>query len=125
MRIFDTIQRLHDSLDYHAARHNVLTANLAHIDTPGYRPLELERTFHNTLQAEMKAPGHIAVGSARGSGRVIEDPSMAEGGDGNRVNLDREAVKVAANNIRYDVVSTLVSGALSSLSWAASDGRNG
>jgi len=43
--------------------------------------------------------------------------------DGNFVSLDREAAKVAANQSRYDVVATLVTSELASLSFAASDGR--
>src|ERR1700733_9406255 len=35
MRILGTVERLSAGLDYHLARHNLLTANLAHADTPG------------------------------------------------------------------------------------------
>jgi flagellar basal body rod protein FlgB len=45
------------------------------------------------------------------------------GADGNSVSLDREAVKIASNNIRYDAVSSMVAGRLESLLWAARDAR--
>jgi flagellar basal body rod protein FlgB len=54
---------------------------------------------------------------------VISDPSAAAGYDGNGVNVDREASKLAANNVRYDALATLVSNELSGLEWAAGDGR--
>jgi flagellar basal body rod protein FlgB len=39
------------------------------------------------------------------------------------VNLDREAVKIAANNLRYDAVTTVTRSKLEDMLWAARDGR--
>ncbi len=132
MRILDSVESLHASLDYHLARHDVLTANLAHADTPGFRPLELQRTgaFEGALHAALKttSPGHIA-GSQTSDGQswhVVQDTTaQATGSDGNAVSLDREAVKIATNQIRYDTLASLVQGQLSGLEWAANDGRGG
>jgi flagellar basal body rod protein FlgB len=41
------------------------------------------------------------------------------------VSLDREAVKVSANHVRYESISTLVSGQLASILWAVTDGKGG
>jgi flagellar basal-body rod protein FlgB len=125
------IDTLRAGLDYHLARHNLLTANLSHVDTPGFRPLDLERKvpFAGALHTAMAStqPGHLG-----GSGssvarteqiRVIPDPAAVAGEDGNAVNLDREAVKIAANNIHYDAIASLVADQLTTLSWAANDGR--
>jgi flagellar basal body rod protein FlgB len=57
------------------------------------------------------------------SGRVFEDPSAGAGNDLNYVSLDREAAKLAANQIRYDVSSTLASAELAQLAYAVSDGK--
>ena len=57
------------------------------------------------------------------SGRVFEDPTAGAGNDRNFVSLDREAAKVAANQVRYDVISTLVAAELGDLSYAANDGH--
>ncbi len=56
---------------------------------------------------------------------MIEDPGAAAGADGNGVDLDREAVKIASNQMRYDVIAQLASSQLASLAWAASDGKHG
>ncbi len=56
---------------------------------------------------------------------VIADPTAAAGADGNGVNIDREAAKIAANNVRYDALASLVSGELGGLSWAVNDGKGG
>jgi flagellar basal-body rod protein FlgB len=130
MRILDSVEHLRAGMDYHLARHNLLTANLAHVDTPGFRPLDLQRAgaFEGALQTALAAPqpGHIALphGSSGEAWRVVEgSPGQAGGLDGNGVNVDREAVKIATNQIRYDTLATLVQNELSGLAWAANDGK--
>lgn len=128
MGILDTAERIHRGLDFHLQRHNLLTSNLAHIDTPGYRPLDLSRgaSFEDELNAALAVtdPQHIS-GSRPTSERfaVIEDPTSAPGLDGNAVSVDREAVKIAANQLRYDTLAVLETQQLANLDWAANDGR--
>ncbi|MFO0553035.1 MAG: flagellar basal body rod protein FlgB [Polyangiaceae bacterium] len=127
MKFLGAIDGLSQSLDYHVARHAVLAANLANVDTPGYRPLELERVdgFDSTLASAMSKTDERHLGVAPGglATKVIVDNTSAPDADGNAVSLDREAAKLTANNIRFETVSTLVSAALSRLSYAANDGR--
>lgn len=129
MNLFSNIQPLHAALDYHLERHNVLASNLAHVDTPGYVPRDLARVdpFASIMSvaARTTAPGHLAVAPLMGleTGRVFEDRWEGGGQDGNFVSLDREAGKLAANQLRYDVTSAVVSAQLAELSYAAQDGR--
>jgi flagellar basal-body rod protein FlgB len=131
--VFTPIDSLHGALDYHLERHNVLMSNVAHVDTPGYRPVDLGRvedagSFEAVLGVAMAktSPTHLtapdgAAGSA--SGYTFEDLAAGAGRDGNYVSLDREAAKVAANHIRYDVVSAVASAELKQLMFAANDGK--
>ncbi len=130
MRILDGVEHLRAALDYHLARHNLLTANLAHVDTPGFKPLDLQRSgaFEGAMQTALATtqPGHIALPHATNgeSWRVVQDASaQAAGPDGNGVSLDRETVKIATNQIRYDTISSLTQNELSGLVWAANDGK--
>jgi len=135
MGLLDAVERLHVGLDYHLARHNLLTSNLAHLDTPDYKPLDLQRTaspFGAAMQLAMTQTesGHQSgsVQAARGEEggwKAVEDASATPGYDGNAVSVDREAAKIAANQVRYDALASLVSGELSGLSWAVNDGRGG
>lgn len=129
MKLLDSVEQLRVGLDYHLARHNLLTSNLAHVDTPGFKPKDLERrtSFEGSLKAALVATDarHFGAGAVDKGFRIISDIGAAPGLDGNSVSIDRESVKIAANNIRYETISTLVGNELSSLSWAANDGRNG
>ena len=132
MALIDPVEHLRGALDYHLSRHNLLASNLAHIDTPGYKPVDLERTgenFDGALHVALATTqeGHLASAGTTGSGgsvgKIVEDPGAAAGGDGNGVDLDREAVKIASNQMRYDMLAQLASSELAGLSWAVTDGK--
>jgi flagellar basal-body rod protein FlgB len=131
MALLDSVVRLQAGLDYHLARANLLTANLTQIDTPNYSPVDLERggDFQSTLHVAMASTHPEHFGQPEGEAgseeafRVVRDPGTTRGLDGNGVNVDREAAKIAANNVRYDALASLVTGELSGLEWAATDGR--
>jgi flagellar basal-body rod protein FlgB len=133
--LFASIQPLHAALDYHLERHSVLASNVAHVDTPGYKPNDLARvdgadatSFDGVLDVAMARTneGHLSVGNGAASdieGRTFQDLSAGVGNDGNYVSLDREAAKVASNQIRYDVVSAIVSAELRGMHFAATDAK--
>lgn len=134
MSLLDAVERLRVGLDYHLQRHNVLVSNLAQAETPNYKPLDLARSsFDGELNVALAATsaGHIGVTSGAGAGpaaeqfRVIEDTSAKAGADGNAVDIDREAVKISTNQMRYDMLAQLASAELGGLEWAANDGKSG
>lgn len=128
--LFNTIAPLNYALDFHLERHNLLASNIANVDTPRYKPNDLARIgedgFESVMQLAMARThdAHLRVGDAEPLvGRVFEDLSAGGGADGNFVSLDREAGKLAANRLRYDIVSVLVKSELDGLLRAASDGK--
>ncbi len=133
--LFSAVGSLHAALDYHLERHTVLSSNVAHVDTPGFHPHDLRRVepmadFGNALSVAMERTNgaHFQTPNAEAAvleGRVFEDLSAGAGNDGNYVSLDREAAKVAANQLRYDTVTAIVSAELRQLAYAAGDGKGG
>jgi flagellar basal-body rod protein FlgB len=133
--LFSAVAPLHAALDYHLERHTVLSSNIAHVDTPGFHPHDLRRvdhaeSFDSALSVAMQRTNaaHFQTPNADAAaleGRVFEDLSAGAGNDGNYVSLDREAAKTAANQLRYDVVSAIVSAELRQLSYAVTDGKGG
>jgi flagellar basal-body rod protein FlgB len=129
MGLLDSVNALHAGLVYHLSRHNLLVSNLTHVDTPNYKPLDIQRTsgFESSLRVALVAtdPSHFGVAEGTATKepyKVVEDPGAAVGADGNGVSIDREAAKIAANQVRYETLASLVSGELSGLEWAATDG---
>jgi flagellar basal-body rod protein FlgB len=131
--LFDAIQPLHRSLDFHTERHNVLASNIANVDTPGFRALELIRgeaggddlgfggpplRLATSHERHFPRPG---AASEPDLGEVREDPTAQIGADGNSVSLDREMSKLAANDLRYETATALVRSHLGGLRYAAGD----
>jgi len=133
--LFSGVAPLSYALDFHLERHNLLAANLANVDTPRYKPLDLARvgndgdangSFEQAMQVALTRTNeaHLQVpGVDPLVGRVFQDLSAGGGADGNYVSLDRESGKLAANRLRYDMVSVLVKSQLDALMRAASDGK--
>lgn len=129
--LFQGVGPLSQALSFHMERQNVLASNVAHVDTPGYRPMEVARApsqdFGQALSVAMTRTSEAHLGGTQGNavtqGRVHESPDVQAGLDGNYVSLDIEATKLAENQLRFEVVSTLTSAQLKQLSFVASDGR--
>ncbi len=124
-RIYDAVNRLEVAMSYHRERHSVLASNVAHLDTPGYRPLDLQRApAPEATQPWLTAPGH-QVGPAGGETRtVVDDGGALVGPDGNAVQLERELAKIDANRVRYGTSAELVSRRMALLRYAAGDGNS-
>jgi flagellar basal-body rod protein FlgB len=121
---FGTLDTLQSALTFHRERHTVLAGNIANLDTPGYKPLDLERTTATEgAQLAVTADGHIASGPASGGiVRSFTDTDQLQSPDGNAVELERELSKIDANRARYATASELVSRRIALLRYAAGDG---
>jgi len=121
---FSTIDSLQAAMTFHRERHTVLAGNIANLDTPGFKPLDLQRTTPaEGTQLAVTEDGHIAT-TAASSGVVtsFSDGGQLQGADGNAVELERELSKIDANRTRYATASELVSRRVALLRYAAGDG---
>lgn len=127
--LFSTVAMAHRALDYHARRQNILASNLANVDTPGFRALEIVRrpgedSFGKLALARTRSD-HLRRLDAKGVAgeEILEDPTATVGIDGNAVALEREMAKLAANDLRYHAVAGMVRRKLGELRYVANDGR--
>ena len=146
MKIFDTtLGQLERSLDVRLLRHNLLAANLANADTPGFRPKDVDFTaamasvsnrpeVSSTVQVLTTAPSHIEPGVPIGSASpqdaglspkdlpVVDVPSQNASLDGNTVDLDRTMVAMAENALQYSASARAAGRKLAILKYVVSDG---
>lgn len=117
--IFDsTIKTLISSMDLRATRHRYLASNIANIDTPGYKAVdikfadELRRAGSNGAAPRLVGtnPGHIGTGSRAWtpSPEVITTGTAGQALDGNSVGVEREMVKLSENTMMYTVSTKLL-----------------
>lgn len=121
---FSSLDTMQSALTFHRERHTVLAGNIANLDTPGYKPLDLQRTTPTEATTlAVTSDGHI--GGAAGARSVVTaftDTDQTQGPDGNAVQLERELSKIDANRARYATSSELVSRRIAMLRYAAGDG---
>ena len=110
--------RAHTTLDlgrfltYLSKRQEVIAANIANADTPGYKTLEVEPPIDFSA----------ALQEARDS--VTEARGLTTRNDGNNVSIDREARLLAENSVRFNLATQLLRGQLKSLRSAIEEGRS-
>ena len=128
--IFDGLGEIRQSLDYHLARQNLISGNLANVDTPGYAPKELKRTdaagkSEFALLLETSDPEHLTpAGDSDAKGFKVEEERMEiPGNDLNYVSMDHEMARLGANTLRFKVLGKLMTHQLGILRYAAQNGR--
>lgn len=135
-RLFDKhFTLLHKSLDFRFLRQNMLAANIANAETPGYKAKDL--IFERALGKAMHAhePGPLRVTDPRHfDGRdakplELVTPTTIRSGnpvgslDGNSVDLEREMAKLGENQVVYQVMSQIISSRLRSLRHVITEGE--
>jgi flagellar basal-body rod protein FlgB len=128
--MFNVVNRLRTSLDYHASRHGVLSSNIANAETPGFKPLELLRETQTETGAQLPmvatSTAHVGPANQDAAGyETREDRTASAGANGNSVSLEHEMSKLAANDIRFEGAVKIVSQQLGMLRYAANDGSGG
>ncbi|MCK6552575.1 flagellar basal body rod protein FlgB [Myxococcota bacterium] len=129
---FQTVDALERAMTFHRDRHTVLAGNLANVNTPGYRPLDLVRVEEKTAGAAASVLAttnarHVAVAPGSEATDGTRTEAVADGvdttdRDGNAVAMERELAKLNANRTQYAAASELVSRRLAMLRYGASDG---
>lgn len=98
-------------------RQNVISGNIANVNTPKYKPRELQ--FEEELQSALNLDARGKVSrTSQGHMPAVFDPEkfgpewykrwvprVVHGED--RVNLDKEMVKMAKNNLQYNALSQI------------------
>jgi flagellar basal-body rod protein FlgB len=95
--LFDLAEK---RLNWTAQRQNVLAANIANANTPGYRGHDIQSFDRmlagvSTLSPAQTQPGHLAGTQVSGMASLTRDASATKSIDGNGVAVDEQLVKVA------------------------------
>jgi len=115
-----TISLLERSLDLRTLNQRVLASNIANMDTPNYKAVELEvaeemnrgeksnpgislvRTHVNHLPVQNKAMNRVKLKAAKA-------PDFSLRGDGNTVDIDRTMGRLAKNTLLFNAATQLIS----------------
>ena len=119
----DNYQLARKLLDVAALRHEAIATNVANVETPGFRRLDIAPDFAVQLKAQLDA-GTLAKSGDRLRPQLAEDQTARSiRPDGNTVEMERELLAMNRNAVEYDYLSEVVSNNLKQLRLAIT-GRN-
>jgi flagellar basal-body rod protein FlgB len=111
-----SMERLEHFLDLVSFRHELISSNLANVDTPGYRTQDVD--FEAEMRrAEQRVEGMPAMPHVKEIKGLIERP------DGNNVSLERETLALARIQLQYHAGVELIRNEIHTLQSAINEGK--
>jgi len=111
-------------LDVDVARYKLITANLANVDTPGYRTRDLD------FQGELQRAADDGSSSEEGGLQLALHPvahivhGLIERPDGNNVSVERESLLLAETQMRFNLGVQLLKDQFHTISLAINSGSS-
>ena len=96
-------------LDVASVKHQALAANIANVTTPGYKRVQVSKTFEQELMGRIKSNSNVNLSDLK---PTIEKDSSAltTRMDGNNVELDNELLQMSSNSTNYQVLTQFLNG---------------
>ena len=111
-----TMLRVEHFLDLVTFRHELISSNLANVDTPGYRTQDVD--FEGEMRrAEQRLEGNPV------SPHVQEVKGLIERPDGNNVSLERETLSLARVQLQYRAGVELLRNEIHTIQSAINEGK--
>ena len=123
----DTITTLEKSLNLRSIQNRALASNIANMDTPNYKAVELD-VAEKMNPKKRQVPGiklvqthadHLQIRNSRSDSiklKAVTPTAYSLRGDGNTVDIDRTMGKLAENTLLYNAAAQLISKKLKGLS---------
>lgn len=113
---FDYINVMDKAADASWLRENAIANNIANMDTPGYKRLEVD--FESALKKELGSSKYISLDkkirklnsdmSGLGVSTYTDSVNYSYRLDGNNVDPDTEPVELASEQLRYEMISRAI-----------------
>jgi len=117
-------------LDLAVQRQSMISSNVANVDTPGYKTIDL--TFEQELKDATASEGsrldvtsnlHLPAGTETRSVSVKQVEGLTVRNDLNNVNVDREMAQLSTNALKFSIVAQLIAGKFKTIKSAIQEGR--
>ncbi|HXG24543.1 MAG TPA: flagellar basal body rod protein FlgB [Chthonomonadales bacterium] len=112
------------ALDGLSLRHAAISHNIANVNTPGYKRIEVpfESALARAVRKNVSTCGLPCRPNLEFTPPVVRDPSIGRA-DGNNVDIEREIVQLADNTLRYETLSSYVASFFLGLKAVINSGR--
>jgi flagellar basal-body rod protein FlgB len=127
-----TLQAIGPYMSRLSQRQQIVSSNIANIDTPGYKAQDI--SFHATIQELLDEadtdlrtdrPGHVQ-GRLLGPSHLqaFEVPGLESKADENNVNLEQELLKMYDTSFGYSMMTEMLKGKFRTLAVSINEGGN-
>ena len=98
-------------LDANVLRHEAIASNLANIETPNYKRLDVAPSFESQLSQAVSTQNSEQISSLQPQ-LTVDGSANAGRSDGNTVQLESEMLKLNQNMVEHSLETQLVSSEL-------------
>lgn len=105
------------TLDAIALRQEAIANNIANLETPGYKRIDLAPSFETELERACALGDPEEMDSLKPT-LAVDTTAMASSRDGNTVHLQDELMKMDENTVAHSLETELVSGMLQRMQMA-------
>lgn len=111
------ISEVAEHMNYRTYRQEVLSSNIANMDTPGYKAKEtlFESELDSRLKLTTTNQQHLKKSPSEDLYRTVDDPFSRIGNDSNTVDIDREMMKLNQNQLLYTASADIIAAKLDQL----------
>ena len=105
------------TLDAVAIRQEAINNNLANLETPGYKRVDLAPSFEKELE-RASSSGNAQQISSLSPSLAVDPTSKAASKDGNTVHLEQELMRMNQNAMTHSLETQMISGMLAKMRLA-------
>jgi flagellar basal-body rod protein FlgB len=106
-------------LDATVLRHEAIASNLANVETPHYKRVDVSPTFASELSQAISSGSPAAVSSIKPT-IVVDQNAVAQNRDGNSVQLEKEMMYLQKNMVAHHLQTQMLTGTFDKLRAAIS-----
>lgn len=104
-------------LDAAVMRHEAIASNIANLETPNYKRLDVAPDFSNDLHRAL-ASGEVSQLRTLSPSLGVDTNAVSANRDGNTVNLEHELLAMNQNQLMHTLETQLITGSLLKLRLA-------
>ncbi len=104
-------------LDVSVLRHEAIASNLANLETPNYKRIDVSPTFESQLQQAVASKDPEQIAAAQPS-LSVDTRAVSGRNDGDTVQLETELMKLNKNMVEHTLETQLVTNRLATMRLA-------
>lgn len=104
-------------LDATVLRHEAIASNLANVETPGYKRIDVAQDFSADLQQAVQSQDGARIAAVQPK-LIIDSTATSANRDGNTVQLENELLQLNQNTMAHSLETQLITGTLLKLRLA-------